>query len=1535
MAQHIEGKVFTAADISKFPSRTAFLDQKKLAECRHMMANTKPLEFLPGHIWESYLPEDDKGNLKVSQYAFRTYKIIMFGIVPSGEKITVVNNGVMPFFEIRIPRFTAEAEKRKYIADVLDVCKRQDFKVKSHSVISGATVREYGDTAEFIVLKFSSIAARSFALKYFVNHNYETTHDDPTCYYRVLCRDNLVPWTNWVTLRNYRTVHKHTAFTTAYTLIVNHADIEAYQGDIFEDPFLKNDFTVEANFDIETFDSVQKNDIPQPENKTAEMFNISMAFCTIDGEIFPSGDPRDTGYHWAKPKGHLVYYLLTTAITEPMPGRVVVVCKDEREMIFVYAVIWFLMEADLAPNFNGDNYDWKWITERARQYGLLGKLEQYMSLANLEMLRTVENKKFIAPTTPFQTDGSSRGVYYQWWKKYTFKVAADLQTPGAYLGYPGYMSLDLMPQLRAMNNNPDKYGLQRFLEIYGLGDKVEMPYKEIAAMYQDQKTLLAKLRAAGPLADMAWTTLESRARELGLLDDFYDTARNMKRIGEYCIVDSLRCHDLLVKTQFVRDRRLIGSYSFTTMEDSIFRANGMKVRNIIYSKANQRNLHVSNQPPKKVEIGKYPGAYVFPPKKGIATAKPSPHEMRKSKDPKYAAWSMMSEEMYNKILDAIAKCGIWLENYLPAIISGSVEDIPADLLPLYEERAEECNMTLAKFVSTFRGDLVGEYAPCFIEWLKLDSHYPIAGLDFSSLYPSLIMAYNFSPEMMVHSLDRMLELKLQGKNVHPVSFLYNGRTIEGWSVRSQYPEKQEYIDQILKKLQSLTQEHIPENLEEELKLHAELEQVLCDVEFGLFPSVLKMLFDQRVGLKTELKPINHRKEEIELLPEAEFAKHAKEYADIMFKYNYLNSKQKALKVFMNTFYGEAGNPVSPLRVLALAGGVTSSGQYNIKKVAALVVELGCRIYYGDTDSVYISMPKKSFNKYDRAYYSQRGEWAYVLIKRVEKDKKIQETWEWLPVDKINGREHRDIGPLSKRAYFECLVTESFRQITIINKSVNSSLEADNGTKFLNMAFEEFLFPAAFFSKKKYCGIAHEGSFNANPKKIFVRGLEYVKRGVSQMLKDLSVDILWRVFGIDNIDPLIKIVENTIEEVYTSNNMDFEKFVKTATYKPNKKNVAVHTFHARMAALGIAPEPLDRFRYVIVKKYPYKYSLNGKQIELSVGDRMEYADRAQALGMEIDLDYYMSSGVCGQLARFISYEDRFRVDPIDDTDEAYQTAEKKNIAACKKYILGCYEQWSQKHESKGPAVRTLYTKISSVFHDEFSRVLNVSDMWKLYIQPDAKPSNDDKDKSQATYEQNQNMFTELMTKLEAQSVRESKSETTRFINNMKQRSDVEWIQMRTSYREMLTSRKNMMDKQLPLLMTKMQTKTAQLRKMFKKRDDILSNSIMEMQSKVGIDQENFDTLEIIIQRIKNLDNEELRTKIAQEIRDNVTHDDLVLLNDIDTLYLEMLSMLKIVKTTSKIAEEINKIVHTKLGDTTHLDQENHLDDLDDWLDEIGV
>ena len=48
----------------------------------------------------------------------------------------------------------------------------------------------------------------------------------------------------------------------------------------------------------------------------------------------------------------------------------------------------------------------------------------------------------------------------------------------------------------------------------------------------------------------------------------------------------------------------------------------------------------------------------------------------------------------------------------------------------------------------------------------LENKHPIMSLDFASLYPSIIMTYNLSPEKMVSTLSEADELERENKVLH-------------------------------------------------------------------------------------------------------------------------------------------------------------------------------------------------------------------------------------------------------------------------------------------------------------------------------------------------------------------------------------------------------------------------------------------------------------------------------------------------------------------------------------------------------------------------------------------------------------------------------------------------------------------------------------------------------------------------------------------------------------------------------------------------
>lgn len=1392
--------IITFDEIVTLPSRNDFIGK----------SSYNIVEFLPIFIQEGYLPEKD-GELSFDKYSKHMYKIFMFGILPSGEKVAVVLNNIYPYFNIR----TDNPD------EIIDECKQQGFKVVKFSTLKAKTTKKYNDECNLLKLEFTSLNERTKAINYF--SKYQTFHDDASCYYRVVCRDHQVSWTNWVRLKSFKIVKKHPFINTMVTIETTPADLESIpQAEMFNRNELRYDLSIEANFDIETYDP-SSLDVPDPVSPTFDMFKIGVGFVTIDGDVFPKDtEPSDPNYHWYKPKGHLAYYSITTAITADIPNRTIILCKNHTEMIMAFGILWRKMQPDYSPNFNGDNYDWRCIAEVARQTKTLEFLERNMSLLKYDAFRKFENKYFPSVNTPFVVKGIGCG--YQFWKKYEFKVTAELKVPAAVLNFPGTCSIDMMLQLRQKYNNPDKYSLHYFLGKLNLADKVDMPYQEMFRLRENDIRLQKLLN----LESMKWAHVMEKAEALGIKDEVMENARKMSYVTEYCICDALRCHDLLISTCFIRDKRLLGDYSFTSMDDCIYRANGMKVRNLTFSKAAKRKLESSNKPVKNVETGKYPGAYVFPPEKGIATAKPSPDELREK-------WKLKDETL-STVKKKIKKYGIWYDDYPKE----ELKDLPE----------------------------------VFVDWLKLKTKYPVAGLDFASLYPSLIMTYNFSPEMMVHSLDEAIELTKQGKDVYPVRFMFNGREIKGWSVRHTYCQYEKEMTELLK---NRTQNY------------TKIEQIQIESEFGLFPSILKELFDDRVVIKSELKPVTKRKEELELLSTDEFKARQEEYKDVMFKYNYLNSKQKALKVFMNTFYGESGNATSSLRVLALAGGVTTSGRKNIKMVADYVLSVGCHIYYGDTDSIYMSMPRENFTEFDKLYYS---------------------------------------GEITKEKYFELLVNKSFQVIKKVNADVNALLEKDNGTKFLNMAFEEFLYPAEFSAKKKYSGIAHIGVFNPIPKELFVKGHDYIKKGASDLLVEIAEDILWKALSISNTKSMLQIVEEKIEEVYTNKSIDFDKFIKTATWKPHKKNVAVATFVERMQQIGIPPIALDRFKYVIVKKYPFKFDVRGRKTELSIGERMEYAHRAKELGLEIDMDYYMSSGICGQLARFIAYHTMFNSKTLrEDMDEEEITEEEKKATnLANSYILKKYEKYNEKHVSKGPVLQCLYKKVNNVFHDEFNKILKVGDFWNSDSKAPVVKDKNAKTNAQIAYEENNLIFTNLVSKIEKTASTEASQTCDELIAQWNCKTVDDWIEKITIYKKIKQSRWNIFQSKIPQLLDRLRSMITSLRPLLSKRDIILQKCIDTFGP--TFTETTLNNLDMEMSKISKLDNHEIK-KFLQAGMLMISFNEMKKLDDINNLCLMIGVHHKLYKVTSYVVDNLTKFVQYKLGN--NIIENKHTDDVEEWID----
>ena len=115
----------------------------------------------------------------------------------------------------------------------------------------------------------------------------------------------------------------------------------------------------------------------------------------------------------------------------------------------------------------------------------------------------------------------------------------------------------------------------------------------------------------------------------------------------------------------------------------------------------------------------------------------------------------------------------------------------------------------------------------------------------------------------------------------------------------------------------------------------------------------------------------------------------------------------------------------------------------------------------------------------------------------------------------------------------------------LRNEMNTFLKLKSRSDYLKMAYEEVLFPVVFTGKKKYFGTLHEDAVNFDLKKLFVKGIDTVKQGKSQLFKTIGERIIDNVRDINNDRSLHDIVEDVLRDAITNTKQwDFEQFIET-------------------------------------------------------------------------------------------------------------------------------------------------------------------------------------------------------------------------------------------------------------------------------------------------------------------------------------------------------------------------------------------------------
>jgi DNA polymerase elongation subunit (family B) len=837
---------------------------------RHLDAG-KPIFFMPVDVEDTHEYAD----------GLLVYTLSIYGVLMDGSKAFVKTVGVPVFADVVVPEThwqrlaEFDAHLRHVLADAgvagVSIEAVEAYPIRGYSVAPHPYRRVHTATLQQRKKAIAAIRAAGMA----------TASDDRTCYYRKAAREHGLPLSDWAVLSDYEyatgptdssplCTHLFRVPVTGLRPLVDtlapKEKREAASRTKAKMPRLAKDPTLVAAWDTETHSGRGTGDVPDPQHDEDNCFMICMTA------------------HWKDDPTPLKQICIVDVATAPDPAWTTVVCGTPANVLKAFALCWRALAPDILVGFNDSNYDWPFVVEKARKLGLLSWMFGQMTAA------------------PRRGTTDEAILRWNYCRDKKVKITAEEIFYSSYLKVPGCVPIDVRvcyKKLFPKSETPKAGSLKFYLEVSGLAGKADMPVKRMWRYYE------AALETEG--------------------DPDEGCAEHMRQVGHYCVIDAVRCQQLLVRRNVLNDYREVSSLAFVSLFDSHYYAGGMKVCNLLGAYAARRNMLLSMIPLEREEGGKYPGAYVFPPEKGIV---PDPGRL--------AALDAASAAAAHGAHDADA-------------VRAAIEAFAADR--------------------------------------------PVTGLDFASLYPSLIMAYNLSTEKILLTAEQAAYWQAQGRRLHPIEFPFNGRTVRGWSVLHEgraeeiglYPTvlidlfaKRAEMKGVLaahgavKELLELVYSRARrDGVEVAAALRLVREEALAERDrtaAALAPGAPPPRVSPGSTLAEEvadLRRLNRNAGEQvagaervlalagpaddEALGAAAVKAAVKaEYDLACFNWTCANSKQAALKVYMNTFYGEAGNSLSPFFLLQLAGGVTSAGQYNIKLVADFVRGKGFRIKYGDS-----------------------------------------------------------------------------------------------------------------------------------------------------------------------------------------------------------------------------------------------------------------------------------------------------------------------------------------------------------------------------------------------------------------------------------------------------------------------------------------------------------------------------------------------------------------------------------------------------------
>lgn len=924
---------------------------------------------------------------------------------------------------------------------------------------------------------------------------------------------------------------------------------------------------------------------------------------------------------------------------------------NEASVLGAFAHVLIRFKPDLITAFNGGEFDWPYIVTRWRKYGQFSPICQQLSTTEI-----------------WKTDDASLMSMY--FRPEKIKIEAQRFVRSQELQMPGLLSFDTRNEYRKLYPKDERSSLNYFLKMNNQPLKRDMPIHRLFDILRE-----------GDGAHFA-------------------------QANDYCVIDAKRTFQLMNIRNIVGENIQRAAITRTTLRDSFFRANGVRVRNMVVGRGQELGYRFEVE--KRVKAGEqFVGAFVMSPKTGLYTSQLTLRE-------RIAHLARYGDASPHKITCVACVDDADIVKLEHAIVDRLIARFYADIAALTEANTQFPDVIRAEFaeavsvISKSNANAEADTNANSATNLAADrivadiyeTPHPIGAVDVESLYPSIIQALCISPDAMVGDENEMARLEAKGVVLHHVRFNYCNENIHVAYVRENIAKNEATTvygrilfelfrdrkrlkmrleackvdrDALIKQRTEIgAQIATYDAIASVSKSDSDASYVSDEDDTKFYPRELTdedgdeaELTDSESENDVDIKP--HSVQQIALTREAaekylsaadyarwteltaRYAELTKSIAAKNVMVDSVNAAQNARKVMMNTFYGILGSDTNSLYRPEIAGSVTAEGQKIWQIMYKKLVEAGATPIYGDTDSVYVTPNTAIYRALDILYYA---------------------------------------GHITKLEYWTRIVERTFVEIKWYTQVINKAFREYTTNDMIRVAYEEVLWPAKYSRKKKYGGIAHIKNINFKPDQLFTRGYEMYKRNASPLLMKYGEKVLWSMFSIDNISTPLEITCDVVRELFTSTEISLDDFTLTATYRPDKNNVPVQTFVKRMAEFGKQPKPGERFDYIVVERSRNIYAINGKRTELKKGDCMEYKTTVIEQGLRPNLSEYFESQICGQLAVFIA---PYIVAPEDAAVNSEITDDDR-VKLAREYLKDYITQYYTKEEKLTNRYKKAYNRI---------------------------------------------------------------------------------------------------------------------------------------------------------------------------------------------------------------------------------------------------